>query len=55
LTVAPSQYLRQVVASLLKDVEWHWQSSCRSTATRECFRRTLAAVLPVADRLSWTK
>jgi SAM-dependent methyltransferase len=55
LAVAPSQYLRQVVASLLKDVEWHWQSSCRSTVTRECFRRTVAAVLPVADRLSWTK
>jgi SAM-dependent methyltransferase len=51
--VAPSQFLRQVVASLVKEPEWRWQSSCLSAGTRERYRRAVATLLPVADSIEF--
>jgi SAM-dependent methyltransferase len=55
LQVAPAQYLRQVVASLLGGVAWMWQSSSKMAVTRECFKRTVAELLPIADSLYWSR
>jgi hypothetical protein len=55
LQVAPTQYLRQVVASLLGGVAWMWQSSSKMAVTRECFKRTVAELLPIADSLYWSR
>jgi ubiquinone/menaquinone biosynthesis C-methylase UbiE/diadenosine tetraphosphate (Ap4A) HIT family hydrolase len=51
LTVAPLQFLRQVTASLIGNIEWRWRSSCRLDETREAFKQTLVHLLPVADDL----
>ena len=53
LDIAPSQFLRQVVATAIGHTEWTWQSSRKSDVVRDRFRRTTSKLSPFADELLW--